>query len=330
MQIKKFPIVKAKGTNYEVGFAIGFQLKTVISEYLVEQRKFLGNLLQQKILESELFLDQAEHYFPKFIEELRGMSEGANVNLKELILANFREISDLGPAQPTRCTILGIPGDNGYILGHNEDWLVDTEKYLYILDATINGVKITGLGYCYELIGGSVAINGYGLIEAVNELLHYEGGGKPTGVPKNFIARAILDCKTLQEAELIIQQIPRAGGFNHVVVYDNQLWNFETSARKFATQKIVNEAYVHTNHYVTPELMGLDRGTEESRSRLNKVKSQISTVKSISEIKNLLSDREEPSICRDNTIGSVIIDVKHKIYVAYGKPSIDNYYEIAL
>lgn len=331
MIIEKFPFIEAEGDNFQVGLAIGGQLKKQIGEYLAEQREQLGDRFEKVIAESTVSLAQVTIKYHKYIEELEGIAAGAQVPFIELFLANNREISGLGPPQPTRCTIIGIPTVDGYLIGHNEDWLPNKEKYLFMLDVKINGVRITGLSYCYELVGGSIAINNFGLIQAVNELLHYEGGGKPSGIPKNFIARAILDCRSLEQAESIIETIPRAGGFNHVLVQDKRLWNFETSARKFSVQKIRDMGYAHTNHYITEELRGLDRGTQESRERLTKVQSRLSKIKDTADIMELLSDRENPPICRENTNGSVIIDVRNKIiYVAYGQPTPEGYYQIEI
>lgn len=330
MATERFPVVKAKGSHYGVGFSIGRQFKLIIAEYLGQQHQQLGKGFAVAIAESAIHLAQVVRYFPAYIEELEGIASGAGVPFVELFLANDREIFGLGP-QSTRCTIVGVARNKGYLLGHNEDWLPGAGKYLYILDAEIEGMKIWGLNYCYELVGGAVAMNGHGLIQAVNELLHYDGIGRSLGVPKNFIARAILDCRTLEEAERIIVTIPRAGGFNHVVVIGSRLWNFETSARKFATEKISDRSYVHTNHYLTASLKGLDRGTRESKERLAKAQSLLGQTKTTIDMMRLLSNRATPAICRDNTIGSIVIDAPGgAIYVAVGQPTPDSYYQIKI
>ena len=291
-------------------------------KFLTDNKKTFEKDFARYLEESRLFLIQTVKYFPQYIEELRGIADGAKVSFEELFLANNREVVDFDSEtiDPGHCTIIGIPKDNGYLVGHNEDWSKEALHELYIADVTIDGVKIFGLNYAHHIIGDSVAINGYGLIQAVNELKHED---EQVGVTKNFFARAILDCKTLEEAEELMQRIPRASGFNHVLVQGTRLWNIESSAKEFVIEKIDGQKYVHTNHYLT-ELKRIDKGNKESVIRYEKVKQLLSGIHTIDDIKRLLSDRTDPKICRDGTIGSVIFDpMTQTAHIAYGQPRFD-------
>ncbi|MBI4062378.1 hypothetical protein HY410_00495 [Candidatus Gottesmanbacteria bacterium] len=309
--MKQFPVVKASGSNYEVGRAIGVAMAGAI-------HAALGKNKNLKL--SKKYQEFAQKFFPQYIDELKGMANGAGVSFDELFLANNREVSGLAD----HCTIIAIPTGDGYILGHNEDWEEDSRDFLYIFDGVINGMRIFGLNYADSLMGDSVGINGYGLIEAVNDLRHQDAR---VGVPKKFIARAILDCKTLEEAEEIIKRVPRAAGFNHVLVQEKRLWNIESSAKEYAIKKIEGKKYVHTNHYLT-ELKRIDKGNPESVSRYEKVRKLLPSINSVDDIKRVLSDREDPRICRSGTIGSVILDPQnHVAHIAYGQPTVNSYYE---
>lgn len=321
---KHFPVVKASGTHYEVGFVIGQTLQATIQKFLVDNKKTFEKDFTRYLRESQKFLAVTVKYFPQYIEELEGIAKGAGVSFEELFLANNREIADINllSSELGHCTIVAIPQNGGYLVGHNEDWDREALDHLYIADVHINGTRIFGLNYAYNVIGDSVAINNYGLIEAVNELYHND---EQIGVPKNFIARAILDCKTLEEVEVLMERIPRASGFNHVLVQGNRLWNIESSAKEFVIEKIEGQKYVHTNHYVT-ELRRIDKGNNESVMRYNKVKGQLDQINTVEDVKRVLSDREDPRISRDGTIGSVIIDITQKAaHLAYGQPTQESY-----
>jgi isopenicillin-N N-acyltransferase-like protein len=326
--MKQFPVVKVSGTNYEVGVVVGKSLQPVIQKILVQNKKLFEKNFLEYLKESAVFIEQAKKYFPQYVEEVRGISDGAAVSFEELFLSNNREVADFDPGviDPNHCTIIGIPTAEGYLLGHNEDWDANSLEHMYILDAVINGVKIFGLNYANNLIGDSVAINGYGLIEAVNELSHQD---TQIGVPKNFIARAILDCKTLEETEDLMRTVPRAAGYNHVLVQGKRLWNIESSAKEFAIEKVDHQKYVHTNHYLT-ELKRIDtEKSEETKHRYNKVKGLLNQINSIEDVKQTLSDRNEPRICREETIGSVIFDTVNKTaHIAYGQPTQQSYFQI--
>ncbi len=328
--MKQFPVVKASGTNYEVGVAIGKALSIQIQKILAKNKKLFEKNFSDYLKESVFFLEQAQKYFSQYVDELRGIANGADVSFEELFLSNNREVANFDPCvlDHNHCTIIGIPTKGGYLLGHNEDWDANSLEHMYILDAVINGIKIFGLNYANNLIGDSVAINGYGLVEAVNELSHQD---TQIGVPKNFIARAILDCKTLEEAEVLMHTIPRAAGYNHVLVQGKRLWNIESSAKEYAIEKIDNQKYVHTNHYLT-ELARIDTQiSDETKLRYSKVKSLMNEMNTVDDIKRVLSDRNEPPICRAGTIGSVIFNAAEKTaYIAYGQPTIGNYVEYSL
>ena len=305
-----------------MGFSIGKAVQAVFQKFLNENKKAFEKNFSRYLSESQKFLAITVKYFPQYIEELEGIARGAAVSFEELFLVNNREIADhsLLSAEPGHCTIVAIPQNGGYLVGHNEDWDMDAIDHLYITNVNINGTRIYGLNYAYNVIGDSVAVNNYGLIEAVNELYHDD---EQVGVPKNFVARAILDCKTLEEAEELMQRIPRASGFNHVLVQGMRLWNIESSAKEYVIEKIEGQKFVHTNHYLT-ELKRIDKGNQESVARYEQAKRLLSDIHTLDDIKELLSDREEPRICREGTIGSVVFDmVSKKAHIAYGQPRFD-------
>lgn len=48
-------------------------------------------------------------------------------------------------------------------------------------------------------------------------------------------------------------------------------------------------------------------------------------------MKRILSDRNDPKICREGTIGSVIFDTFNKTnHIAYGQPTPESYYKISI
>ncbi len=328
--MKQFPVGRAQGSNYEVGLTIGRQMRLAIANVLARNRRLFAKELSQYLEESKLFFEQAQQYFPQYVAELRGIADGAQVPFAELFLSNNREVAnpDPGVVGSGHCTIIGIPQGDGYLLGHNEDWDQSSLEELYILDAQISGIRIFGLNYASNVIGASVAINSFGLVEAVNELSHQDS---QLGVPKNFIARALLDCQTLEEAEVLMRTVPRASGFNHVLVQGRRLWNIESSAKEYAIEKVEQQKYVHTNHYLT-ELSRIDtQVSPETRLRYQKVKQLLSAINTVEDLQRCLSDRSEPRVCREETIGSVIFDTMHRAaYIAYGQSNPESYYQVAL
>lgn len=327
--MKQFPIVRASGTHYEVGLAIGKAMQVAIRQALGNNREVFKKDFSARIEASKPFQQQAQTYFPEYVEELRGMADGSGVSFDELFLSNNREAADFNPylSASDRCTIVGIPQERGYLLGHNEDWDASSLSLLYLLDATIGGTRIFGLTYANSLAGDGVAVNGYGLAQGLNELYHADA---QVGVPKNFIGRAVLDCRSLEDVERLMKAVPRAGGWSHVLIHGARGWNIESSAREHVIERKSDERYAHTNHYLT-ELKRIDKGNPESEKRLAKVQGRLDEVNSVDDMKRLLSDRADPRICRDGTIGSVIFDMSNKVaHIAYGQPTPESYVEYSL
>lgn len=329
--MKQFSLVKAKGSHYEVARTVGEARKNIITKLYQKNKNLYPDYFTCFRQDAENLFDLTEKYFPQYIEELRGMADGAGVNVQELFLSNGHELSYFRDADKAEhCTIVALPGEGGYLLGHNEDWSAEALEHLYLLDAEINGIRIFGLGYDFAnvIIGDAVAINGWGLIEAINEVSHSDTN---IGVPKAFISRAVMDCRMLEEAEQIIRSVPRRSGFNHLLVQGDRLWNIETSAKEFFVEKIVQQKYAHTNHYLT-ELKRIEKeDNPESVLRYGKVKQKLAEINGVNDLKKLLSDRSQPPVCRDITIGSVIFDPAGKTAeIAYGQPSPGTYYKIPL
>lgn len=328
--MKQFPIVRAEGSHYEVGRAVGETMRERIVGLFTKNKTIHPDYFARFERNARDLLNLTKQYFPQYVDELQGLADGAGLTVEQLFLSNACEVGYfIDPEMADHCTIIGVPKRGAYIVGHNEDWEVEALEHLYILDAVIEGVRIFGLGYDFTntIIGDSVAINQFGLMQAINDVSHHD---TQTGVPRGFVARAVLDRTTLEEAEKLIQTIPRRSGFNHFLVQGERLWNIESSAKEHVVEKVVLDRYAHTNHYLT-DLKRIEKGNPESEKRYAKVKERLDEVHSVDDIKRLLSDRTEPRICRNDTIGSVVFDVPNKVaHIAYGQPTPESYVEYSL
>ena len=327
--MNQFPIVAASGSHYEVGLAVGKTMRQPIRSLLDREKVKFGDTFVHYVDMLPPFIDVTKRYFPQYMDEVRGIADGAGVDFQTLFSTNCREVVDYSGSTSTadHCTIVAIPQNNQYVVGHNEDWDAESLDILYIFDAVMDGIHIFGLNYGDSIMGDSISVTSHGLIQAINDLQHHD---TQLGVPKKFIARAFLDSKTLEEAEEIMRKVPRAAGFNHVLIQGQRLWNIESSAKEYIIEKIELNKYVHTNHYVT-ELKRIDKGNQESEKRYAKVEERLGDINSVGDIKQLLSDRTDPRICREGTIGSVIFDMPNKVaHIAYGQPTLETYVEYSL
>lgn len=332
--MKKYQVLDIKGSYQDVGLAIGESFKKEIQED-VEKRKV-------EIPNYDLYLEKSKEYFsftkgifPNLISETEAIAKAAGVSVFDYFFINNRETYDEAElydkkeaVNPDHCTIVVGFGKDGLIVGHNEDWSIDAQDNLYVLKAAIGDISFVGLNYKTAIAGVAASMNCYGLVQCINDLYQTN----QFGVPKNYLARAVLECRTLDEAENLIRNTKRASGFNHVLAQGNEVRNIEIAGDKMAVEKVIQKPYVHTNHYTSPDMQSLEKfHTKSSESRYERAKELLKENMEFEDIKSLLSDTKsaEFPICReDATIGSVIVIPKKQVFFAsYGHPCKNEYIE---
>jgi isopenicillin-N N-acyltransferase-like protein len=328
--VKTFPYLEIAGTHTELGRAIGEMFRGKIQE-VIEDRKHYIRSYQQKLGQIYPYVAETKKVFPHYIDELKGMADGADVPFIDLFFHNTPEVYDRTrnwdreQAQTEdHCTIAVSFGTTGPLIGHNEDWSIESLDELFVLKATVNNITYLGLNYATFLIGCSATITSNGITQCINEL-HQDSR---TGVGKYFIARAVLDAKTLEEAQAIIQQTKRASGYNHVLVQNNTIVDIETAGADIDVETQNGIPYAHTNHFLSTKMQQYEKDEathhKNSYERLARVRELIRNDMTLEDMKLLLSDTHNSlyPICReDATIGSVIIQpTERKMHICYGPP----------
>jgi isopenicillin-N N-acyltransferase-like protein len=318
-----FPYLEVSGTYREVGLAIGNKFRDKIQSRIKFRR--------QVVKEYEVYLGQIRPYleesikaFPQFVQELKAIAEGAQVSFEDYFLNNTYEIHDFDFAEfeEGHCTIAVSFTSQGAIIGHNEDWPAEASAIndLYILKVTTGETTYLGLQYATDIPGVGASINNWGLVQCINSLYTSK---KKIGVPKNFLSRAILECKTLDEAEMLVKNTNRASGYNHVLVQNHEMRNIEIAGDAVAVEKSTTDPYVHTNHYLAPEMQIYEEEkSKSSPARYARARELIKNNMIRNDMAKLLSDtaNDQYPICNKGTIASVIIiPYQKEVWVCYGQ-----------
>lgn len=327
-----FPYLEVTGTHRQLGEAVGEMFRGKIQEIIEDKRATTKNY-DTLLTQITPYYDVTNSTFPKLIEELRGVSAASGVPFNDLFFHNMSPVTN-EPDEPTRelsetgdhCTVAVSFNENGAVIGHNEDWAIESLDELYVLKATLDGITFLGLNYATFLPGVAASMNSHGLVQCINELPVLN----TAGVPKNFIARAVLECKTLDEAENLIRTTVHESGYNHVLVQERDIRDIEVAGQNFDTQTVHDAPYAHTNHFLSAHMKQYEetltlKQHANSVARLKRAMELIHPGMSFEEMKALLSDSANPTypICRPNqTIGSVIIEPsKHTMHICYGLPT---------
>jgi hypothetical protein len=334
---KELPFFEISGTYQEVGEFLGSTFRNKIQESIFARRKEIDNY-EGYFPKSQECLEITEKYMPNLIIESKAIAKAADVPFIEFFFANNREVHDSSEDADRKhavsndhCTVVAGFDNDKLVIGHNEDWSADAQDDLYILKATINDVTFMGLNYSSGVAGLSASINSFGLVQCINDIYQTN----KIGVPKNYLARAVLEMKTLDEAEKIIVNANRGSGFNHVLAQGNEIRNIEIAGDYVGIQKSFGKPYVHTNHYLVEELKKLEKfHTKSSEERYKRANELLKDSMSKNDIMKILSDNKnsECPICRpDETIGSAIfIPSELKSYFCYGPPCSGEYKEYFL
>jgi isopenicillin-N N-acyltransferase-like protein len=326
-------VIKASGNNYDLGYTVGKSARNLLIRALHDYRKLLpAEGWPSGFSLPAGYLHASRESYPHLVEELQGMADGAGLELNHLFFLNALEEA-LDPNYPAACSSVGLIDRRGKAwLGHNEDWYARDAEAVIVIIARPAGkpafVSVTAAPFL-----AAVGVNEAGLAQGVNSVTSTDNR---MGVPRMFLARAVLEAETIEDAIKAATTGKRAGGYNHLLVHRNgELGNLETTAEE-AIYAAGERVTFHTNHYLAPGLQRLaESASDHSRlrlSRLSAAKQKLLTSDDpVGGISELLADHENRpfSICRHQeeqedgnaTIFSTLFNVTDfKVWVAAGNP----------
>jgi hypothetical protein len=266
------------GDAYAVGHAIGRHMAATIHECVLQHEEF--RLLQQH-WENTSYLEELEAAarwnFPHYVRELEGIAAGAGVGFHSLFLWNCRGDLRFPPGTDAQtladagngCTTVFIPAEDGQpaIIGHNEDGATEFyHRCLWISVVPERGLAFESFVYPGMLAGHAFGVNAAGLVQTINNIRAFDL--KP-GIPRHFIARAVLDCDNLTAALAQLRRNDRAGGFHHGLAQagDHALLSVEAPAGGCEVREI-QQPFAHANHLIAPAFKTCRQIiTESSRQR---------------------------------------------------------------
>ena len=257
-----FAVLEVGGTRLEIGRQIGEgarpQIQRAVAYYEDNFERMSGVPLSAAAEMAPSLLAAAERLLPQYVDELRGMAEGAIVPFAVLVLLNCGEELCCSPTRAEgHCTCLGLAGEGRTIVAHNEDWAEgEIENNVLLRITAPDGTRVLAMTTaCYLPMTG---MNSHGLAFAANTL--YARDQEP-GVPNALVRRWVLESTSREEATARALLAERARGSNHLFGQTGgRLWDVETSAERAATIE-GREWLVHTNHYLADDMLDLEDST---------------------------------------------------------------------
>lgn len=344
MAAETIPIIEVRGGPHQRGQQQGEGARPEIHRALWRYREVIPKIMkmtwEEALREARKFLPYAEETFPEYVEELRGLAEGANTLFEEVWVLNCYEGLTETRQQVWGCTSLTVRAEHttkGHVLlAHNEDWnSVDRDNVYLVRAHPEHGPSFIGMTYGPLLV--NIGLNADGIGIAIDSVYPTDGR---VGVPRILCSRAVLHTPTIGEAILACVPKMRAGGYAYLLADPHgELYCVETSATIHDILYGDQGWLVHTNHYLSPRMREIEeqRPYSTSNVRLNRarrlVQAQLGQATPES-LQSLLRDHvnhpngicshedpQDPPHGREQTLVSLIMDLSERVmWAAPGPP----------
>lgn len=271
MYPKTIPLIQVSGSHREMGRQIGEAMREQVIHSINNARKLLDNTYDTlqldwdgALIQARKYLPFAEERYPQYVDELRGIAEGANVNFGDLTMVNSMEAVTTDALHLTKCTSFAVNQDrtaNGKVLiAHNEDWIPEDEPDIYIIHARPEH-ELPFLAMSYGGLLPNIGFNAAGIAQCCDSVYPTDSR---IGIPRVVVSRAVLAADTPSEAIRKALVSKRAAGYNHLIVHESgEIYSVEVSARHFAILYAENGQIVHTNHFLDKEMRAIECDSEE-------------------------------------------------------------------
>jgi len=265
------PLVEVYGTHREMGCQIGEACREQVqhsidnAHLLIEQSYSTLELTWDGAkIQSRKYLPFAEERYPQYIDEMRGVAEGANVTFDDVMVLNAMEAVTMDALHLTRCTSLAVNEErtaDGHVLAaHNEDWIPEDENDVYVISAKPKD-EPPFLAMTYGGLLPNVGFNAYGIAQLIDSV--YPNDSR-IGIPRLVVARAVLAARRLSGAIGRTLLPHRAAGYNHLLIHESgEIYSVEASSRKFEILHGTDGYMVHTNHYLSQTMKEIESEPEE-------------------------------------------------------------------
>lgn len=212
--------------------------------------------------EASTFRDPIAAFGRPYLDEMRGIAEGAGVDELDVLAINVRtevmfaaRARDAAARLPAECSAFATRA----LVGQNWDWLLHAFDTVVVLEAR----QESGPDFVTVVEAGllaKVGLNSSGVAVCTNALVTAADQGRP-GVPYHVLLRAILDSETLADGLAALQRRERSSSANYLLAQDGVALDVEAAPGDFSRLFLGYEdggVILHTNHFVNPGFDGRD------------------------------------------------------------------------
>lgn len=247
----KFPLLQVEGSALEMGRQHGEQAAPLIRKYLAWIERLTTQPIDLLCRNATRFLPLLKTLSPKFVEEVKGLSEGAGISLPEALLCQAR--AEAAHAWDCACTAFALKGkataEGNVLIGQNQDLEPEYAEVMIVLSVRPNDGRPRALILTFAGQLGYSGINEHGLTHFANAL---KGFRWSVGLPHYPLKRILLEQGTIDDAIKLLQT-HRVCSAANLVLADGKGQIADVEIRPDGVA-IYNDQHpdrrLHTNHYL--------------------------------------------------------------------------------
>lgn len=271
---ERLPIIRAQGTNYEIGYAHGSQGRSQVGITLRNLQRSVKTTVGQDwavcVKIASAFLPVVERRFPAYLEEIKGIADGSGHSFEDIFTLNCR--TELGqqfgrrPAQNAAqalslaggCSVVGAnhtrTATGTTIYGQN--WDADPAQRETMVFVVARQKEKPDIAWAGEagLICRMAGVNSAGIGLGGNTLfcnapIDFEG------LPLQFTYRSIMDQSSFPDA-VEAAAMSRLASCNNLMVCgpEGEMVNIERDYKGYGMLYMKEGLIAHANHYRHPKL----------------------------------------------------------------------------
>ena len=203
--VQTFPLIEVAGTPFELGYQHGVQAAGLVERYLRWIEKLTRQPRDVLAPKALAFLPAVRALSPAFVEEVRGLADGAGISFEEALLCQVR--GEAARVESEGCTAFGLTGsataDGQPLAGQNQDLEPEFTDVAILLRVRPTDGRPRALIFTFAGQLGYAGMNQAGIALFNNILFDYQWR---LGLPRQPLKRLLLEQVTLQGGLDLLRQ----------------------------------------------------------------------------------------------------------------------------
>lgn len=299
-----FPQIEVSGTSYDMGYQHGAQARDMIRRYIRMIELMTQKPYDMLCAGALKFLPYFESVSPAYVEEIRGLAQGADITFEEAMLCQVRgeavAMGDYG------CTAFAVKGavtrDGATLIGQNQDLPPEYADVAVLLHVKPSDGRPRAFMFTFAGQLGFTGMNSNGVAHMLNMLYDFRWRPAVNHYP---LKRIMLERRTVDECIELFRATPVCSARNHLVCDGSGgIADIEVRPDAIAVYPGGNpDCIVHANHYSSDEFSHLGTDLPDSKPRMARMQALIDGyqgVITVDTMKTILADHEgyPHGICR--------------------------------